>query len=255
MGKEISLEGKVAIVTGSGRGLGKAMALALAEAGAHIVVAARTVEQIEKTASEVREMGCKAIAIPTDVTDSNLVQKMVDKAISEFGKIDILVNNAGITIDKWVLDLTEEEWCKVIATNLTGVFLCSKAAGKHMIEQKKGKIINIASVQGVSSMPTLAVYCASKGGVIQLTKVMALEWARYNINVNAIGPSYFETPMTAQVLANEKIRESILKGTPLKRFGQPKELGPLVVYLASEASDYITGQTIFIDGGMLAKLF
>lgn len=249
------LVGEVAIVTGGGRGLGKAMALALAEVGADLVVAARTVEQIEQTASEVRALGRRALAIPTDVTDSKAISRMVERTLGEFGKIDILVNNAGTSTDQWVLEMSEEEWRRVLDTNLTGVFACSKAVAKHMVERRKGKIINIASVHGVGAMPTLAPYCASKGGVIQLTKVMALEWARYGIRVNAIGPAYFETPLTAGILANEKIKGSIIRGTPLKRFGQPQEMGPLAVYLASPASDYVTGQTFFLDGGILSRLF
>lgn len=249
--EEFILNGKSAIVTGAGRGLGKAMAQALAEAGADVVVAARTVKEIEETSGEIVKLGRRSIAIPTDVSSSKSVEDMVHQVLSEFGKIDILVNNSGIAINKPFIETTEEEWNKVISTNITGMFLCTKAVGDHMIQQKSGKIINIASNVGVMGYQDFISYCVSKAGVIQFTRALALEWARYNINVNAIGPGTFYTAFNALALDDKSIRDKILKRIPLRRVGQPKELGPLVVYLASMASDFMTGETIFIDGGHL----
>ena len=250
--EKYSLKEKVAIVTGAGRGLGKAMALALAEAGGHLVAAARTQKEIEEVASEIRKMGRKAIAIPTDVTISRDVEQMVGRTISEFGRIDILVNNSGIAVEKPLLDATEEEWHRVLDTNLTGMFLCTRAVGRYMVNQNKGKIINIASNVGLIGYPNFVSYCVSKAGVIQFTRALAIEWARYNIHVNAIGAGTFYTSFNAYALDDEKIGKIMISRIPLKRAGKPEELGPLVVYLASEASDFVTGETIFIDGGQLA---
>ncbi len=246
---KLKLDGKVALVTGGGRGLGRAMAQALAEAGADVVVVSRTVQEIEETADSIRKMGRKALAIPTDILQIQQVEKAVQITLKEFGKIDILVNNSGVAVVKPLLDLTLEEWNQVIQTNLTGVFIVSKTVGRHMAERRQGKVINMASVAGVRGVTTLSAYAASKAGVINLTRCMAAEWVKYNIRVNAIAPGYFYTSMSAPGLDNEKIREAILSKIPLRRVGQPEELGPLVVYLASEASDFMTGETIFIDGG------
>ncbi len=251
--EEFSLEGRVAIVTGAGRGLGRAMALALAAAGADVVAAARTVQEIEETSRKILELGKRSIAIPTDVLSSNSVQNMVQRTISEFAKIDILVNNSGIAINRPLAETTEEEWNKVIGTNLTGMFLCTRAIGPQMIQQRSGKIINMASNVGVIGRKNFVSYCVSKAGVIQFTRALAVEWARYNINVNAIGPGYFYTDINAPVFDDDSVRDKLLKRIPLRRVGQPKELGPLVVYLASGASDFMTGETIFIDGGSLCS--
>jgi NAD(P)-dependent dehydrogenase (short-subunit alcohol dehydrogenase family) len=246
---KLRLDGKVALVTGGGRGLGKAMVLALAEAGANVAVLGRTVKEIEETAGEIKKMERKALAVPTDILQPQDVEKAVQMTLKELGQIDILVNNSGTTLVKSILDLSLEEWNRIIQTNLTGVFIISKVVGKHMVERKQGKVINIASVAGVRGVTTLSAYGASKAGVIQLTRCMAAEWARYNIRVNAIAPGYFYTSMSAPGLDNDKVRDAILSKIPLRRVGQPEELGPLVVYLASEASDFMTGETIFIDGG------
>jgi len=246
------LDGKVAIVTGAGRGLGKAMSLALAEAGADVVGAARNVREIEQTSKEITHLGRKSIAIPTDITSFRMVNDMVRKTMEEFGKIDILVNNSGIAIPKPFISTNEEEWNRVLSTNLTGMFLCTRAVGQFMIQQRSGKIINIASDVGVRGYRNFVSYCVSKAGVIQLTRALALEWAPYNIHVNAIGPGTFYTDLNAAALQDDKTREEMLRRIPLRRYGQPKELGPLVVYLASQASDFMTGETIFIEGGHLS---
>ena len=250
----MSLEGKVAIVTGSGRGLGRAMAVALARAGADLAVTARTREEIEETAREIGQLGRNAIALQADVTDPGQVEGMVRETLEHFGKIDILVNNAGVALVRDLQKMTLEEWRRTIDTNLTSLFLCCKAVAPHMMTRRQGKIINITSIDGAAGKATLVAYCASKGGVIQFTRALAVEWAKYNIQVNAIGPGAFYTKPMAVVLDDARLGPIRRKKIPMGREGRPEELGPLVVYLASSASDFMTGETIFIDGGELAKL-
>lgn len=251
---QMSLEGKVAIVTGSGRGLGRAMAVALADAGADLVVTARTEGEIEETAGTIQESGGKALAIPADITQPDHVEHLVKSTLERFGKINILVNNAGVAIVKHLTELSLEEWRRTLDTNLTSLYLCCKTVGSHMIAQRQGKIINITSIDGAAGKATLVAYCASKGGVILFTKALAVEWARFNIQVNAIGPGAFYTKPMSVVFDDEKLGAIRRKKIPLGREGKPDELGPLVVYLASPASDFMTGETIFIDGGELAKV-
>ncbi len=250
----MSLESRVAIVTGSGRGLGKATAIALAQAGADLVVISRTSSEIEETARHIEDLGRKALAFRADVTIPDEVDEVVKQTMDLFGRIDILVNNAGTAIVKPLEEMSLEEWRTTIDTNLTSLFLFSRAVGPHMIAQGRGKIINIASINGAGGQSKLVAYCASKGGVIQFTRALAVEWARYNIQVNAIGPGAFYTKPMAPVLDDEKLGPLRRRKIPQGREGQPEELGPLVVYLASAASDFMTGETIFIDGGELAKL-
>ncbi len=267
---EFNLQGKVAIVTGAGRGLGQAIALTFAEAGASIAAAARTIEQLEQTAEEVRKHGGVFLAIPTDVTNHEQVDEMVVKSLSRFGKIDILVNNAGIMLEKPLVvlprsqsegeqtqeapktPLSEEEWHRVIDTNLTSIFLCCRAVGPHMIERRSGKIINMSSMVAAKGSANLSAYSASKAAVSNFTRSLALEWARFNINVNAIAPGSFLTAITAPIYQDPKRSERRLRTIPLGRAGQPREVGLLAVYLASDASNYLTGQTIYLDGGILA---
>jgi NAD(P)-dependent dehydrogenase (short-subunit alcohol dehydrogenase family) len=251
---QMSLEGKVAIVTGSGRGLGKAMALALADAGADLVVTARTSSEIDETAQEIEKLGRRVLAIPSDVTDPGRVAHLMKSTLERFGKVDILVNNAGIAIVKPLMELSQEEWRKTIDINLTSLYLCCKAIGPHMIARRQGKVINVSSVDGAAGKATLVAYCAAKGGVILFTKALAVEWAKFNIQVNAIGPGAFYTERMAVVFDDEKLGPIRRKKIPAGREGRPDELGPLVVYLASSASDFMTGETVFIDGGELAKL-
>lgn len=268
--KEFELVGKCAIVIGGGRGIGKGIALALAEAGADLVVAARTAEQVEQTVLEIRKIGRKGIAVCADATKDGDINSLVSTAMSEWGRIDVLVNSAGVGSRKPIVTLPDyrpawgqavkdffsptsnEEWHHMLDVNLTTMFLATRAVGPHMIRQKKGKIINITSMTGAKGFPYHVVYCTTKAAVSMYTRALALEWARYNINVNAIGPGYVATEMTALLFENETVRDKLLRSVPLGRLCSPREVGLLAVYLASEASDYLTGQTIYLDGGVLA---
>jgi NAD(P)-dependent dehydrogenase (short-subunit alcohol dehydrogenase family) len=244
-----SLRDKVALVTGAGKGLGKSMALALAESGAHIAVVSRTRSDIETTAQEIQESGVKSMSIVADVTKQDDVARMVEKVLGELKTIDILVNNVGTYVFGHCLESSLEDWHKMLEVNLTSTYLCSKAVGKHMAERQRGKIINVSSALGVFGAGGSTAYCASKGGVIQLTRALAIEWAKYNIMVNSIAPYSMETEMTKTMLEDEKIKKAIISKIPLKRIGKPSDLSGVVVFLASKASDYITGQVIFVDGG------
>lgn len=261
--KDFSLEGNVAIVTGAGRGIGKGIALAFAEAGADIVAAARTKGEIEGTARQVRQIGRRALAIPTDITKTDQVEAMTEKAVKEFGKIDILVNNAGTAINKAMVytpemqafpsdkSLTDEEWLTVINTNLTSVFLCCRAVGAHMIKQQHGKVVNISSNRSFRAATYRVPYTAAKGGINQLTKCLALEWARYNIQVNAIAPGLIRTQLNEEYWQGDGARGARLtREIPARRPGEPREVGLMAVYLASPASNYVTGQVLVIDGGV-----
>jgi NAD(P)-dependent dehydrogenase (short-subunit alcohol dehydrogenase family) len=267
--QEFNLSGKVAIVTGAGRGIGKGIALALAEAGADIVAAARTQEQLEQTAAEVRHWGRKCLPLRTDVTRAEEVERMAERTLAEFGRVDILVNNAGTLVMKPLAPLvdfqtrlsqvvpgfdppmSQEDWQRQMDTNLTSIFLCLRAVVPQMMKQRKGKIINISSMEAVKGFSYHSAYSASKGAISALTRSLALEWARYNINVNAIGPGYVPTALTEFGHQDEKLREQMLRSIPLRRFASVRDIGLLAVYLASAASDYITGQTIYIDGGVI----
>jgi len=246
------LQGKIAIVTGSTKGIGRAVAIGYAEEGATVIVCGRSEDLAKSLSEELTQKGKKAVALRLDVTSVDSVKQVVDQVAQQFGRIDILVNNAGISpIWKRAEDTGKEAWDQIIATNLTGAFLCAQAVGKVMIKQKSGKIINMTSVGGEVAMPRLVAYCASKAGIISLTQVLAAEWAQYNILVNAIGPSYVETDFTAGLRGNQAIYDDLKNKNLLKRFAQPEEIVGAAIFLASNESNYITGQTIFIDGGWL----
>lgn len=245
-----SLKNKVAIVTGGSQGLGFAMAEALALAGARIVIVNRREAEGKIAAEKIRENDVECIAIPTNVSKKNEVVRMVDKALEHFGRVDILVNCAGINIRKPSLQFEESEWNEIMDINLKGTFLCCQEVGRLMVEQRSGKVINVSSIASLTAMELRAPYCASKAGVSQLTKVLALEWGPYNVNVNAIAPGVMITPLTSEFLkkGSEQYEKHIRK-IPLQKFGRIDDLSGIVVLLASSASDYITGQTIFVDGG------
>jgi NAD(P)-dependent dehydrogenase (short-subunit alcohol dehydrogenase family) len=249
------LAGKIAIVTGAGRGIGRAIAIGMAEAGADVALVSRTETDLLETASYIEQLGRKPYIITTDVTNRTQVKSAVEQVINEAGKIDILVNNAGMNIRSKALDVTDEEWQQILDTNLKSAFMFSQEVGRHMKETKGGNIITISSVGGHVALRTGVVYAATKAALIQMTKVLALEWGQYNINVNAIGPWYFKTPLTEKLLQDEDYVRDILAVTPLKRIGELEELVGPAVFLASDASKYITGQTIFVDGGMTIQGF
>jgi NAD(P)-dependent dehydrogenase (short-subunit alcohol dehydrogenase family) len=248
-----NLTGKVAIVTGAGRGLGRDFAISLAAYGADVVLCSRTEKELESTAKEVKAIGRQCMKCRTDITKVSDIQKMVDLSMNTFGHIDILINNAGINRPQWALDVTEENWDLVMNTNLKGLFFCAQAVGRVMVKQRQGKIINISSDAGSVGLPKRAVYCSSKGGVTLLTKVLAIEWADYGINVNGVAPAFIETPFTAPMFREPGFNEWVLANTPLGRIGKPGDVTGAVIFLAGEASNYITGHTLLVDGGWTAK--
>lgn len=243
------LKDRVAIVTGGAQGIGKAIALALAKEGAKIILWDIKIEEVERTSNEIAQ-SCQVetSAYQVNVTNCSEVENIVKKILDKFSKIDILVNNAGITRDNLILRMTEEEWDSVLAVNLKGVFNCTKAVSRVMLKQHSGKIINIASVVGLLGNPGQANYSASKGGVIALTKTCAREFAKRNINVNAIAPGFIKTAMTEKL--DPKVKETLLEQIPMGRLGEPEEVAKLVLFLCSEEANYITGQVISLDGGM-----
>ena len=247
------LTGRVAIITGGSIGLGRQMAEGLAEMGANLVLCARKAERCQQAAEELQQLGVKAISLPCDVRNQTSVQEVVDATLSQFGRIDILINNAGISWGAPVEEMRLEDWNKVIETNLTGSFLCAQSAGRVMIQQSRGKIINIASVAGLGGAPPelpAIGYHASKGGVISFTKDLACKWAMHNIQVNAIAPGWFPTHMSNRVI--ERYKELFLSHIPARRFGSENDLKGAAVFLASDASNYVTGHVLVVDGGQSA---
>jgi len=247
------LTGRVAVITGGSVGLGRQMAEGLAEMGANLVLCARKKERCQQAADELQKLGVQVLALGCDVKDPASLRQVVDAAVKQFGRIDILVNNAGTSWGAPTEEMTLEQWNKVIETNLTGTFLLSQAVGKIMIAQRRGKIINIASVAGLRGSPpkfSAIGYSASKGGVVIFTKDLACKWGMHNIQVNAIAPGWFPTDMSEKVI--ERNKEGLLAGIPLGRFGGPNDLKGAIVFLASDASDFVTGHILVVDGGQSA---
>ena len=251
--EKFSLKGKSGIVTGAGSGIGKSFATSLVQAGAEVVIAGRNIGRLEATAREIRQFGGPVVPIQADVAKMEDIQNLVDGTVEEFGKIDFLFNNAGIIRRNPCEDFTEKDWDDVITVNLKGAFFLSQAAARVMISQKrKGKIINTSSRIALQSAKALPAYGASKAGLTQLTKSMANDWAQYNILVNAIGPGYVRTEMAEPLYQDKEFNAEITSRIPLGRWADPEDLAGAAVFLASDASDYITGQTIFVDGGWLS---
>jgi NAD(P)-dependent dehydrogenase (short-subunit alcohol dehydrogenase family) len=254
--EQFRLDGRVALVTGASRGLGKAMALALAGAGATVALAGRDAATLHPVAEEIREaLGTPALAVPLDLADLDAHSRAIEAVLREFGHIDILVNNAGINIRKDTLQYTPADWDAVLDTNLKGAFFLTQAVGKHMISRGGGKVLNISSMTAFLGLPTVPAYTASKAALQQLTRLLAVEWADHNIQVNAIAPGWILTDLTAPLKEAPHLQpryQWVLSRTPAGRFGNPEELAGAAVFLCSPAADFITGQVLAVDGGILA---
>jgi len=250
-GETMKFKGKVVLITGSARGVGGEFALGFAKEGADVIVHGRNLDKAKAVAEEVKHLGVKAMAVAADVSVSQDVTRMVQEGIDSFGRIDILINNAGV--NPFILEaekIKEEGWDQVMDTNLKGVFLCCQAVGKKMIEQGGGKIINISSVIGFSGEQGLLPYSVSKAGVMMLTKVLAYEWSKHHVTVNAIAPGFIAGGMNTPILNKEILVSGLTQQVPLKRFGRPEEIVQVALFLASEDSSYINGTTVTVDGGM-----
>ena len=247
------LTGKVALISGGSRGLGRGFAAALASCGADLALVARGAEELRAAQEEISaEYGVDVLALQADVTVGEQVEAAVEQTVARFGRLDVLINNAGLNIRKPALELSAAEFAQVLDVNLNGCFLLAQAAGRRMVTQRYGRVINVGSVLGVVGATTVSAYASSKGAVSQLTKVLALEWAQYGVTVNCLAPAYFATELTKPLFEDPVRREFIQSRTPLGRWGEPEELYGAIVYLASDASSYMTGQTLFVDGGWLA---
>lgn len=250
----LALKNKIAVVTGSTKGLGYGIALAYARAGANIVVVSRNERECKEVTRTIEGMGQKALPVAVDLSRQEDINKLVAATLDAFGRIDVLVNNVGTAVTKAAEELQPDDWDRVLNLNLRGVFLCTQAVGRHMIQRGQGgKIINVASILGLVAERYVLPYCVAKGGVIQLTRALALEWAKHNIQVNALCPGYVKTPMNERELSDPKVYQHILKKIPMRRLGEVEEVAGAALFLASEASNYMTGQTLVIDGGWTAE--
>jgi NAD(P)-dependent dehydrogenase (short-subunit alcohol dehydrogenase family) len=248
--KDFRLDGKIALVAGDSKYWSKYTGIALAEAGADVAFAARNAKRIEEAAGEVSRQGQKTLPLTTDMTDAAQVQKMVDQVVAEFGRIDILVNTNDLLLAKPFLETSEREWHRMLDVNLNSVFHSCQAVGKQMLKQEKGRVINLISCLAERGVENFSAYCAAMGGVLQLTRALDIEWARCGITVNAIGTGWMsETEKTGAPQ-----EELILKYIPVKRYGRPEEMGSLLVYLASDATDFFTGQFLYVDGAAMSHL-
>lgn len=248
-----NLAGKVSLITGAGRGIGRSIALGLAEAGSDLVLCSRSRDELEVVAAEARGNGVTVLVAPCDVTEPGQITAAVDSAIREFGHIDVLINNAGMTTKRRAEDLPLEDWQTIINVNLTGVFLMAQAVGRHMLERGSGSIVNISSIAGKTGLTGSSAYCASKGGVDMLTKTLAVEWADRGVRVNALAPAYTETPLVKSITdVRADFADKVVARTPMRRMADPDEMVGTAIYLASQASSYVTGETVMVDGGWTA---
>ncbi len=247
------LQGQVALVTGAARGIGNACALALAHAGADIALGLRDVQTGGELANQIEELERRVLCLQMDVTHLDQIQQAVDATVAHFGRLDILVNNAGLGPSNLVENVREEDFDLTLAVNLKGTFFVSQAAGRVMIQQKYGRIINLSSQAGFVALPTESVYCMTKAAISHLTKCLAVEWGKYNITVNAVAPTFINTPGTAEALGDAAFRADVLSRIALGRIGEPMEVASAIVFLASPAASLITGDTLLIDGGWTAR--
>jgi NAD(P)-dependent dehydrogenase (short-subunit alcohol dehydrogenase family) len=247
------LKGKVAVVTGASMGIGYGLAKALANAGAKVVATARHMKELQSLVDEISREGGEALAISLDVTDVKDIEEVMKEVQHKFGSIDILVNNAGLGANQCAVEVTEEDWDLMMDVNLKGLFFCCQAAGKIMLQQGAGKIVNISSQASVVGIKEHAVYCASKGGVNQLTRVLALEWSAKGVNVNAVAPTFTYTPGTAERLDDPSYLKGVVDRIPIGRVAEIKDVAGAVIYLASPAGDMVTGTVLLIDGGWTAQ--
>lgn len=251
--KLFDLTGKAALITGASRGLGKGMALALAEAGADVMLVARGRDGLRDTAAAAEAFGRRAVVEPCDLADPAAPAHLVERAVEVFGHLDVLVTAAALQVRKPAVEMTLDDWDRLVNVNLRSVYFLCQQAGIQMIAQGRGKIINIASLTSVASWPDVSIYCATKGGIVQMTKAFALEWGPKNVQVNAIGPGTFHTELTDAMYRDPERRAKIVNRVPMGRPGAPEDLAGATIFLASDASNYMTGQVIYIDGGWLVS--
>lgn len=251
MAIDIDLSGRIAIVTGAGRGIGRAVALKLAKAGADVCATARSLEEIEQTARMVRETGRRALTVAGDATRSAVAAEVVARTVADLGGLHILVNNAGIELPKPLIETTEDEYNLVMDTNVKSMVLFTQAAGRHLIAQHFGRIVNMASVGAFVAAPNQAIYHASKAAVAHLTRATAIEWARHGITVNAVAPGWVRTELMRHLLEDEAMLSAYIKAIPMRRIAEPEEIGPLVAFLCSDLAGYMTGSVVVVDGGLM----